>query len=101
MKENETLKCPFCGMELVNTPWENDWYNCPNIKCEHVGQSMHKSIWQVLIDGKKAQDALKEIKTRLENSFERENDGFLVNWDIIARIIKDEITSITKQEGEE
>lgn len=53
------MKCPFCGVELLGnmtTPY------CPNPSCKHWSFPMSSEIWQALIDGKKAQDALKSVK---------------------------------------
>lgn len=111
------IVCPFCGAELENTPWENDWYNCPNIKCEHVGQSIHKSIWQALISGKQALSKILAIKESVEGCcaeiqqnclpllFSIDRDMKLKIDTEITAIDKymseiDEIASITKQEKE-
>lgn len=59
----DKLKCPFCGEEL--TPHIDEWksirklFICNNTGCFCWGQPMLLEIWQALIDGKKAQDALK------------------------------------------
>lgn len=62
----DKLKCPFCGAELVGHEdaygnISDIWFDCPNEECEHAWTTFRFDIWQALIDGKKAQDALKEI----------------------------------------
>lgn len=54
----DKLHCPFCGVELLE--WQ-EWgtpigLSCPN-ECK-TKQILDKEIWQALIDGKKAQEAL-------------------------------------------
>lgn len=63
----DKLHCPYCGCELrlcdtfpSGSPQEH--YECTNEKCKHGYEVMHKSTWQDLADGKKAQDALKSAK---------------------------------------
>lgn len=67
----DKLKCCFCGEEL-----EDDWYEyenghgdteyaksgllkCPDWDCRGYKLKLEPEIWQALIDGKKARDALK------------------------------------------
>lgn len=52
----EKLKCPFCNAELKTNMLDQPvmWY-CPN----HCIGSYEPKVWQALIDGKRAQDALK------------------------------------------
>ena len=57
-----TLHCPFCGAELVP---QNDIENTEPIRarcgkpgCPWFMWAFPWEIWQALIDGKKAQDAL-------------------------------------------
>lgn len=105
----DKLKCPFCGAEL-----EDDWYEyengrgdteyaksgllkCPDWDCRGYKLKLEPEIWQALIVGKKAQDALKEIV----NFFDTEcgkDDMYFYNLieDNIAKYR--EITSITKRE---
>ena len=55
--------CPFCGAELKAIKvMAEDAIVCPN-QC--IGLHTPK-VWQALIDGKKAQDALKEIKETVD-----------------------------------
>lgn len=52
----DKLHCPFCGVELT----EYDGYHeCINGDCIIGGGILPTKVWQALIDGKKAQDALK------------------------------------------
>lgn len=57
------MKCPHCGEELVDQGAkignEDRVFACENISCAYYGQNLDLEIWQALIDGKKAQDALK------------------------------------------
>lgn len=51
----DKMKCPFCGAELLGTPSAK---YCPNEDCMCYSETISTSVWQALIDGKKAQDAL-------------------------------------------
>lgn len=53
------MKCPFCGAKLRTNMLDRlvMWY-CP----KHCVCSYEPKVWQALIDGKKAQDALKSAK---------------------------------------
>lgn len=79
----DSMKCPFCGEEL-----EYDWYEyengrgdteyaksgllkCPDWDCRGYKLKLEPEIWQALIDGKKAQDSLKEI-SRLNQYIRKE-----------------------------
>lgn len=62
----DKLKCPFCGAELERCSYlskgiTNPVFVCRNRKCKFVNKIIGSDIWQALIDGKKAQDSLKEI----------------------------------------
>lgn len=90
----EKLKCPFCGAELKNACAQVIYF-CPTGECKAKDWYASKQVWQALIDGKKAQDALKEIV----NFFDTEcgkDDLYFYNLieDNIAKYR--EITSITK-----
>lgn len=57
----EKLKCPFCGTELQH--WGEDFLYCENLGCPMSPQiELPISIWQALIDGKKAQEDLECMK---------------------------------------
>lgn len=67
MTGNKTLKCPFCGAEL-HAKNEIQGGNpiracCDNPHCGWFLWAFPWEIWEALIDGKKAQDVLKEIST--------------------------------------
>lgn len=58
-------KCPFCGAELVSDPeyLDSEHFHCENEECIFPsGVELHSSVWKKMIDGKKAQDALKSAK---------------------------------------
>ena len=59
----DKLHCPFCGAELLGTLYEK---YCTNRECEYYMLTIPAPIWQALIDGKAAQDALKEIKETVD-----------------------------------
>ena len=66
-----TLHCPFCGAELVP---QNDIENTEPIRarcgkpgCPWFMWAFPWEIWQALIDGKKAQDALNYAIGVLDN----------------------------------
>ena len=103
----EILKCPFCGSELENACAQVIYF-CPNDEC-HKAKDWYasKQVWQALIDGKKAQDALKGIKIRVAAIRGCVQDGYTQlgernrNIFIALELFKDltkEITSITKQD---
>lgn len=54
---SQELKCPFCGTELK--PHGNYGMFCENPECWQTQTPMSIRLWEFLIDGKKAQDALK------------------------------------------
>ena len=55
----DKLHCPFCGAELTKIFCS---YACGNSDCPHCATELPVWVWQALIDGKKAQDALKNVK---------------------------------------
>lgn len=60
------MKCPYCGAKLVDQGAkignEDSVFSCENISCAYYGQNLDLEIWQELISGKNAQDALKSAK---------------------------------------
>ena len=59
----DNMKCPFCGAELQH--WGEDFLYCENLGCPMSPQiELPISIWQVLIDSKKAQRQLRTVKDR-------------------------------------
>ena len=104
----EKLKCPFCGAELQT---DNEIARLIMWRCHTPGcllNGWHSAeIIQHLIDGKKAQDALKGIEIRVAAIRGCVQDGYTQlgernrNIFIALELFKDlikEITSITKQE---
>lgn len=92
----EKLKCPFCGTELQH--WGEDFLYCENLGCPMSPQiELPISIWQALIDGKKAQDALEDIIYFFDVVCQKDEMHF---YDLIDNNIKKyrEIASITEQE---
>lgn len=96
------LHCPFCGAELENG---NSWsYYCTNSFCEHSDFCGTLEMWQALIRGKAAQDALEGGICGLllcEEKLDKENLDrldILQLKSLIHRI--KEIASITTQEKE-
>lgn len=55
------MKCPFCGEPIYPNEKGYD-YSCWNSSCEMHEARLSLKTWQALIDGKKAQDALKRAK---------------------------------------
>ena len=55
----EILKCPYCNEDLKE--WDGRFY-CANAMCPAKQEYLPKFIWQALIDGKKAQEALKKAR---------------------------------------
>lgn len=99
MKNN--LKCPFCGMELktdVNLlGYSTKYWYCENTSCAHLKDSMREDVWQALIDGKKAQDALKVAhKSLLSIAYSGRAEAPLLRTR--AKKSLKEITLITTQE---
>ena len=104
----EKLKCPFCGAELQT---DNEIARLIMWRCHTPGcllNGWHSAeIIQHLIDGKKAQDALKGIEISVAAIRGCVQDGYTQlgernrNIFIALELFKDlikEITSITKQE---
>ena len=106
----EKPKCPFCGYKL-NESYDSDenivGYFCANPHCRIKADVLEPYVWQALISGKKAQDALKGIEIRVATIRGCVQDGYTQlgernrNIFIALELFKDlikEITSITKQE---
>lgn len=109
------MKCPFCGEKLENEmalfggfESETGRLACSSQKCEWCQQCLEPEVWQALIDGKKAQDALKVAISALElvGNGKADEQGICRFVDerncesvrTICRNALTEITSITKQE---
>lgn len=92
----DKLHCPFCGAELqTHTMTPGRTLICVNKGCPVDSVVMKRIIWQTLIDGKKAQDALGKMSLAL--TVAEEFIGGL-DWQCNPQKVLDEITSITKQE---
>lgn len=89
----DKLKCPFCGAELEQF---QDCARCNTENCVAGFDPMSNQVWQALIDGKKAQDALARAISWLETISIVEMGCATSNT--AAKRALDEITSITKQE---
>lgn len=66
----DKLKCPFCGYKL-NKFYDSDenivGYFCANPHCRIKADVLEPYVWQALIDGKKARDALNYAIGVLDN----------------------------------
>lgn len=58
----DKLKCPFCGAELEQF---QGCARCNTENCAAGFDPIPNQVWQALIDGKKAQDALKVATEKL------------------------------------
>lgn len=64
----DKLHCPFCSEELTIQPRKVANFEiavCRNPVCEYAGWNLPVDIFVRLIDGKKAQDALKNSREKL------------------------------------
>lgn len=93
----DKLHCPFCGVELDKQIYLDEHYACQNTEnCQFSFMVLPKRWWQALIDGKKAQDALKVATDFIGFvNTSRHADGALAAMAICKL---NEITSITKGE---
>lgn len=98
------MKCPYCNSEFFQ------YYNtlmCTNFECEFHHVPIPIKIWQDLIDGKKAQDALiacgKHISDIIAgwNRHVHDHKPSPRQMVIFACRARDEITSITALEHKE
>lgn len=92
----DNLKCPVCGAGLQGGA--SKILSCPNVgACIWAGIPMYDFVWRTIIDGKAAQDALKdaidEIDRALYVNYYNDKSG-------VRKILKDLRESITKQENE-
>ena len=97
------MKCCFCGAELdcVRTlGGRAEYWMCQNTKsCPAEDFVGNKEIWQALIDGKKAQDALKVAhKSLLSIAYSGRAEAPLLRT--CAKKSLKEIASITTQDKE-
>lgn len=100
------LKCPFCSAELdyARDSFGNILTNrffCPNSTCIAFGDQATAFLWTKIIDGKKAQEALKEISNLYNLSMMAETKPHLINWNSVAATMTSHAErAITKQENE-
>ena len=92
------MKCPFCGAELkrcslLSSGLKNPVFMCENKHCEYDHIVISSQIWQALIDGKKAQALLKEIKEDYDFQEIKAREGQDIDWRVLANIFAEEITS--------
>ena len=91
----DKLKCCFCGSELEQCFENMPDLACSNYECDYATIPLPPKIWQALIAGKKAQDALKVATDFIGFvNTSRHADGALAAM-AICKLNK--ITSITKQ----
>ena len=96
----DNFKCPFCGEELERCSYlskgiTNPVFVCRNRKCKFVDKIIDSEIWQALIDGKKAQNAIQKIKDIVYPALDREfyselRDDMLAIGRIIVSVEKQE-----------
>lgn len=101
----DKLHCPWCGDELSFAHKLKGIQTCVcrNPDCEYDGWHFPVEIIQQIIDGKKAQDALKIVDGKLKVIANDENPSPIQSQALdcyiqIAKDCRDTITSITKQE---
>lgn len=88
------MKCCFCGAELEEFGG-GDFpllHYCDNTNCNLYHIMGQYTLWQALIDGKKAQDALNEIKETVDAFKDSE---FAEDMRDCVRDVSRIITSIT------
>lgn len=95
----DKLHCPFCGAELKRSVFMIA--SCPNENCKIPECKLPIYIWDALMDGKKAQDALNYARNRLD-LFANKAYGLkrptIKTVERLANEALEKITSITKQE---
>ena len=91
----EKLKCPICGKDLIEIELGECWFlACDNSKCRCKGVASYV-VWQALIDGKKAQNAIQKIKDIVYPALDKEfyselRDDMLAIGRIIVSVEKQE-----------
>lgn len=86
------MKCCFCGAELEKSFENTELYSCSNYECPHVSECMEIGVWQSLISGKKAQDALKELKSYYDVCKKGHEKGEDIDWCALIETTVDKIT---------
>lgn len=91
----DKLKCPFCNAELENACAQVIYF-CANDECNRAKDwYASKQVWQALIDGKKAQDALEHAKEFIGHGIDSKVANFS---DTECKYVLSEIDKIMKQE---
>lgn len=93
----DKLHCPFCGEEIKIAGERTTIMSCFNGDCYGSGLYGEEAMWKALIDGKKAQDALKELKSYYDVCKKGHEKGEDIDWRALIETTVDKITSITKQ----
>lgn len=62
----DKLKCPFCNAELRLV--SDNIAMCQNIQCDMWHKPAYKDLWELAIDGQKAQKALVVAREVLERN---------------------------------
>lgn len=96
----DKLKCPFCNADLI-VHTDEQMAVCRNPNCKYDRWHFPLEIWQAIIDGKKAQDALNVAIDALSkiDTFNCPGKGLIetaAGMVSIANRALYEITSITK-----
>ena len=90
------MKCCFCGAELQH--WGEDFLYCENLGCPMSPQiELPISIWQALIDGKAAQDALNDAVDEIDRALYANHYNDKAG---VRKLLKDLRASITKRSEE-
>ena len=90
----DSMKCPFCNADLI-VHTDEQMAVCRNPNCKYDGWHFPLEIWQALIDGKKAQNAIQKIKDIVYPALDREfyselRDDMLAIGRIIVSVEKQE-----------
>ena len=90
----DSMKCPFCNADLI-VHTDEQMAVCRNPNCKYDGWHLPLEIWQALIDGKKAQDAIQKIKDIVYPALDKEfyselRDDMLAIGRIIVSVEKQE-----------
>lgn len=97
----DKLHCPFCGAELktdVNLlGYSTKYWYCENTSCAHLKDSMHEDVWQALIDGKAAQEALNDAVDEIDRALYANHYNDKAG---VRKLLKDLRASITKRSEE-
>ena len=62
----DSMNCPFCNADLI-VHTDEQMAVCRNPNCKYDGWHFPLEIWQAIIGGKKAQNAIQKIKDIVYN----------------------------------